>query len=77
MTTDRTSAQGLLRQAANLVELAIGKLDVHTVDSCAACGHERKANLVEARLYDRLSDTPERLRAAADKLDGNAAGDRL
>jgi hypothetical protein len=57
-------ATGLLQSAARLVERAIMKLDVHET-ACASCGGRHFDNRTHAKAYERLANTPERLRQVA------------
>lgn len=71
---DALPPAGLLRSAAKLVERVLIQLDTHA-DPCVTCGKREWRNPHHARLYERLTDTPERLRAAADALDGQDSVD--
>lgn len=65
-------ASDLLRNAARLVDRAMLQLD-HTFTPCRCCHVPVYRNTAQARIYERLTDTPEKLRGIADKLD-EAAG---
>ena len=58
----------LLRSAARLVERAIVKLNMAEA-ACPTCDARLFADRENARIYQPLTDTPERLRNTADRLD--------
>lgn len=62
------NAQGLLQAAARLIEKALIKLDTKSVD-CPHCETQLFRNRDHGRVYERLSDTPTKLRNCAEVLD--------
>ena len=62
--------QALLRAAAQSIETALVKLDMKEV-GCHNCGTRLFRNRVTARIYKQLSNTPEKLLAAANRLDAD------
>lgn len=74
--TESLNTPGLLRAAAQLIERALVNLDVMH-DACPGCGSARHRNKLEARIYEHFTNTPTRLRAAADRLDGHPPDGRL
>ncbi len=62
------STADLLRSAARLIERALIGLDVKH-DFCETCTAIRYTNVIHKRTYDRFTDTPLKLREAADALD--------
>lgn len=64
---DQTPQQ-LLREAAVKIETALVLLDVRESE-CGHCHTRRFANFAHAKTYKSFSDTPMRLRDAADRLD--------
>jgi len=58
-----------LLDAAALIESIVEELDLRTRD-CPHCGQGTFVNTPEARLYERLSELPKRLRNAAIALSG-------
>jgi hypothetical protein len=61
---------GLLRAAARLVERAQAQLDTTQTLRCAHCGSRRFNDIAQARVADRIAETPRKLAEAADALDG-------
>lgn len=61
---------GLLRAAARLVEKAHAQMDVRQVEGCTCCGAKRFVNIQQARVADRIAETPRKLNESADILDG-------
>jgi hypothetical protein len=67
------TAATLFERAAQLIERGLIQLDA-TEAACDCCGGKRFANLIEHRVYDALTDTPDKLRRAVEKLgDGSKA----
>lgn len=65
-----------LRRAADLIERVLVQLDTrHT--TCTQCKSKHFSDTTQFRVYERLSDTPEKLRAMADKLEGSPNGNRI
>lgn len=64
------SPAGLLRAAARLVERAHAQLDTRQEEGCACCGAKRFANIQQARVADRIAETPRKLTESADILEG-------
>ena len=67
---EEMKAPDLLRAAARLVDRAVLQLDMAPLPDCRECGRHRTSNVLHARIYEQLSDLPEKLKLAADKLDG-------
>lgn len=61
-------AADLLRSAARLVERAITKLNMAEA-TCPTCDARLFADRENARIYQALAETPERLRNTAERLD--------
>lgn len=61
---------GLLRAAARLVERAHAQLDTRQVESCTCCGAKRFVDIQQARVADRINETPRKLNESADILEG-------
>jgi hypothetical protein len=57
------AAQKLL-DAAKLIETALVLLDMHN-EPCGGCGSRHWRNLTHANVYQKLTDTPHRLRTSA------------
>ncbi len=57
-------ASALLVAAARLVERALAKLDTKETP-CTHCANRLFHNSVQARLFERLAETPQKLRNAA------------
>lgn len=71
-TTDGTNgkpdtASDLLRKAAQMVGSVLDTLDTKCM-SCASCRTRVSRNFDEARVYEQLVQTPDKLRRAADRL---------
>lgn len=66
---------GLLRSAAALVERALLALNT-TEAPCTHCRTRLFEDTVQARLYEQLSDLPDKLQRAAGKLE-DAAGNAI
>lgn len=64
------SPAALLRAAAKLVERAHVQLDVRQEESCTCCGAKRFVSIQQARVADRINETPRKLYDAADILEG-------
>lgn len=64
------TAQDLLRDAANVVEAALGKLDASR-EGCGECSLEHYKNKTQGRVHEQLSGLPDKLRRASDRLDAN------
>src|SRR3990167_7931844 len=62
------TAQQLFRQAAQLIETALVKIDMAEVP-CPTCGTRLFRRRTAARIYEQFSDTPTKLRGAVDRLD--------
>jgi len=62
-----------LRAAARHIEAALVLLDMRKQD-CGECGTPHWANLDHARVYQQFTDTPQKLRDAARRIEtaGNA-----
>lgn len=67
-------APSLLRAAGRLIERALIKLDMRE-KPCGECGYRHFHNKLDARIYERFSNSPSKLNEAADELD-TAAGRR-
>ena len=65
---------GLLRAAARLVERALIKLDM-TEAPCPHCAARLFENMDAARVYEQLTDLPEKLRNAAERVEGSIQTD--
>ncbi len=61
-------APTLLRSAARLVEKALIQLDVKSAP-CPHCATTLFHNREVARVYEMVTDTPDKLRRAAERLD--------
>lgn len=61
--------QRKLKAAADLVDQVIADLDTSEVP-CDA-GHTHFANVADARVYERIRATPDKLRTAANALTGH------
>lgn len=61
---EEMSADGLLQSAARLVERAIMKLNMNET-RCSECSGRHFENRVHAKAYERLTNTPTRLREVA------------
>ena len=66
------TAQELLRDAAREIDAALAQLDTHSTE-CQACGRKNFRNLAHARTHEQLTDLPERLRRAAEKITDHMA----
>ncbi len=60
-------ATGLLEAAARLVERAIIQLNVSKTE-CLGCGGQLFENRTHAKVYERITNTPDKLRDAAELL---------
>lgn len=58
----------LLRSAARLVERTLIKLDMVEAN-CPTCEARLFRNREHARIYEQISDTPDKLRRLADRID--------
>lgn len=65
----RISKARLLREAADRIATVAADLNV-AARTCAHCGHGIFENETEARLFERLSDMPNKLRRIATELHG-------
>lgn len=68
---EKRTPQALLREAAQKIETALVLLDTREKE-CGECGTRHWANLKQARIYQKFTDTPHKLREAATQLDNNA-----
>lgn len=73
-----TTGADLLREAARLIDRAVLKLDTSS-EHCPTCQRREFLNFPHAKLYEKLTDWPEKLRARADEweeADAPVAEDR-
>jgi hypothetical protein len=59
-------APDLLRSAARLVEEALKQMDM--TETACTCGARHFHNPVDAKVHEQFSETPRKLRDAADRL---------
>jgi len=69
MTTGQTPAQ-LFREAAARIETALVLLNAREHD-CTTCGAPIFDDKVEMRIYEQFTNTPEKLRVAAERVETN------
>lgn len=67
------SAPDLLRSAARLIERALIQLDMRE-SPCLECGTKLFAKFEHAKVYQSFSETPDKLKGAAEKLDQMPGG---
>lgn len=60
--------QELLREAARRIETVLVLLDTRG-SYCPTCGRKHFENLPHARAYEQLTDTPDKLRRLAEKIE--------
>lgn len=63
------SPERLLRDASRLIDQALIKLNM-AKGTCEHCGRDWYENLTHARIYQGLTDLPDRLNRLANKLEG-------
>lgn len=63
-----TQAASLLREAGAKIETALLLLDTRS-QPCGNCGVTHYENLPQARIYEKLTDTPAKLKGCADSLE--------
>lgn len=61
------AASRKLLEAAKLIETALVLLDMHN-EPCGGCGSRHWRNLAHANVYQKLTDTPHRLRTCAEMI---------
>ena len=71
-----SAAANRLRKAAREIESALILLNVREV-KCDTCAARHFENPDEAKAYEALSDQPDKLRRAADRLEQGVASERL
>jgi hypothetical protein len=69
MTTNEKEAALHLRTAAQQIEAALIRLDMRH-QQCRCCGSTRHENKIHMQAYNRITDTPQKLREVADQLEG-------
>lgn len=67
MTVEQSPVD-LLQRAARLVETALVLLDIREHE-CGECGRKKWLNRDEARAYELLTDTPNRIQRAVSWID--------
>ena len=64
------TAQDLLCEAAQYVEAALAQLNT-SAKNCGECGLKHYIKLSDARVHEQLNGLPEKLRRAAERLNGD------
>lgn len=72
MANNMTTAAQKLRDAAAQIETALVLLNTSSY-KCKCCGADRFESFEEAKTYQQFSDTSQKLKASADRLDKKAS----